>query len=95
MFCSDLDVSDYGPACPQHQLVSELAPSDLGIGSIGGLLEASLSQSGFKQSEDCLSINIQRPQNISAGEKLPVLMWIHGLVDPLSAFLSQSEHSWT
>ena len=61
-------------------LTSELAPNDLGIGSIGGLLEAALSDSVFKQSEDCLSINIQRPQNTTANDKLPIVMWIHGYV---------------
>jgi acetylcholinesterase len=30
------------------------------------------------QSEDCLSINVQVPENTSADAKLPIIMWIHG-----------------
>ena len=30
------------------------------------------------ESEDCLSLNISVPQDIKAGERLPVLFWIHG-----------------
>ncbi|TQS33408.1 hypothetical protein Golomagni_06249, partial [Golovinomyces magnicellulatus] len=29
-------------------------------------------------SEDCLTLNIQRPSNVPPGTKLPVLFWIHG-----------------
>lgn len=32
----------------------------------------------YGMSENCLSINIVRPSGISAGERLPVLLWIHG-----------------
>lgn len=70
-------MSDYEPACPQYQLISEFAPNDLGLGNLG-LIEGAFSQSVFKQSEDCLSINIQRPNGTKAGDNLPVLMWIHG-----------------
>lgn len=70
-------MSDYRPACPQHQLISEFAPNDLGLGNLGRI-EGAFSQSVFKQSEDCLSINIQRPNGTKAGDNLPVLMWIHG-----------------
>jgi acetylcholinesterase len=31
------------------------------------------------QDEACLSMNVYRPQNISATEKLPVLIWVHGV----------------
>ncbi|KAL4813673.1 Alpha/Beta hydrolase protein [Aspergillus spinulosporus] len=33
---------------------------------------------GYPMSEDCLSLNIIRPSNISSSEKLPVAVWIHG-----------------
>ncbi|RDW60637.1 carboxylic ester hydrolase-37 [Coleophoma cylindrospora] len=71
------NVSDYGPACPQHDFVSLFAPSDFGLGALAGTLEAALSPV-FQQSEECLSINVQRPQNVTENSKLPVLMWIHG-----------------
>ena len=31
---------------------------------------------GGNQSEDCLTINVQRPANIKAGVKLPVMFWV-------------------
>jgi para-nitrobenzyl esterase len=34
--------------------------------------------SGSTQSEDCLVLNVWRPITIQPGEKLPVLVWIHG-----------------
>jgi acetylcholinesterase len=33
----------------------------------------------FEQDEACLSMNVFRPQNVSTAEKLPVLVWIHGV----------------
>ncbi|OAA42043.1 sterol esterase carbohydrate esterase family CE10 [Beauveria brongniartii RCEF 3172] len=72
------DVVDYGPACPQHNIVSAFAPSDLGLGLVGGFIESlPFFQKILKQDEDCLYINIQRPQDESL-KGLPVLAWIHG-----------------
>lgn len=33
----------------------------------------------YEVNEACLNMNVFRPQNVSAGEKLPVLVWIHGV----------------
>ncbi|KAE9385462.1 alpha/beta-hydrolase [Gymnopus androsaceus JB14] len=33
---------------------------------------------GAEQSEDCLFLNVFRPQNTNADAKLPILVWIHG-----------------
>jgi acetylcholinesterase len=33
----------------------------------------------YEQDEACLSMNVFRPQNISSTDKLPVLIWIHGV----------------
>jgi len=33
----------------------------------------------YEMNEACLSMNVFRPQNVSAQEKLPVLVWIHGV----------------
>ena len=70
------DVSDYGPACPQHEFTSLLAPNDLSLGGILGYLEQGLLSPLLKVDEDCLSINIQRPIGVKEGEKLPVLLWM-------------------
>lgn len=70
------DVSDYGPACPQHEATSVLAPNDLGLGAFAGAVEALLSQPVLRESEDCLNINVQVPKNIPEGTKLPVVHWM-------------------
>ncbi|KIM94539.1 hypothetical protein OIDMADRAFT_60322 [Oidiodendron maius Zn] len=56
------DVSDYRPACPQHETTSVLAPNDLGLGAFAGAVEALLSQPVLRESEDCLNINVQVPK---------------------------------
>lgn len=33
----------------------------------------------YPQDEACLNFNLYRPQNVSLDEKLPVLIWIHGV----------------
>jgi acetylcholinesterase len=33
----------------------------------------------FPQSEACLSMNVFRPKHVSADDKVPVLIWIHGV----------------
>lgn len=33
----------------------------------------------YDVNEACLNMNVFRPQNVSADEKLPVLVWIHGV----------------
>jgi len=33
---------------------------------------------GSSGDEDCLFLNVYRPQGVSAGDKLPVMVWIHG-----------------
>ncbi|PHH83237.1 hypothetical protein CDD82_2848 [Ophiocordyceps australis] len=69
---------DYGPACPQHSLGSLFAPNDLGLGFLTGVIQSLPPFHRFiKTSEDCLFINVQRPQNQTL-QNLPVLVWIHG-----------------
>ncbi|KAL5335517.1 Alpha/Beta hydrolase protein [Aspergillus crustosus] len=72
------DATRYGDACPQQQLVSVLAPNDLKLGALLGLAEFALLNPALKQSEDCLSINVQTPSGISPDANLPVILWIHG-----------------
>lgn len=40
--------------------------------------EARFNLTEGSENEDCLSINISVPEDIKAGERLPVLFWIHG-----------------
>jgi carboxylesterase type B len=72
------EATDYGPACPQQNLVaSPLYQQNRVIGSTLGFLQ-SFIQPVLRQDEDCLSINVQIPQGINDTANLPVLMWIHG-----------------
>lgn len=70
------NVSDYGPACPQHQATSALAPNDLRLGAFAGAVEALLTRPVLRESEECLNINVQVPKNIPKGTKLPVVHWV-------------------
>lgn len=54
----------YGPSCPQP-LGDELG-APLVLGNV------------TDTSEDCLNLNIARPRGTAAGDKLPVMVWIHG-----------------
>ncbi|KAK2768456.1 hypothetical protein FQN54_000311 [Arachnomyces sp. PD_36] len=81
--------TDYGPACPQHEVTSILAPDDLGLGALAGSVEALLSRPVLRESEDCLNINVQVPKDIPEGTKLPVVHWIHG-----GGFVAGSNAAW-
>lgn len=73
------DATDYGPACPQHELVaSPLYQENAEVGELLGFAEAVLLPNVTRQAEDCLSINVQVPRGVTNTSKLPVLMWIHG-----------------
>lgn len=73
------DATDYGPACPQQELVaSPLEQGNAQVGELLGLIEATVLPNITRQAEDCLSINVQVPKGVKDTSKLPVLMWIHG-----------------
>lgn len=61
---SEVVAQSYGPSCPQP-LGDELG-APLVLGNV------------TDTSEDCLNLNIARPQGTVAGDKLPVMVWIHG-----------------
>jgi len=60
------DASRYGPQCPQPQ---NFRPR--------GRDEAAPTPAAAASSEDCLTLNVWTPAR-SAGERLPVMVWIHG-----------------
>ncbi|KAK4140564.1 Alpha/Beta hydrolase protein [Dichotomopilus funicola] len=59
---SRVNATAYGPSCPQ---LGEWAPP---------LLLANITH----MSEDCLNLNVARPKGTRAGERLPVMVFIHG-----------------
>ncbi|ROW04066.1 hypothetical protein VSDG_01168 [Cytospora chrysosperma] len=61
---STIDASSCGPACPQQ---------------LGEALAAPITLSDvIEVSEDCLNLNVARPSGTVPGDKLPVLLFIHG-----------------
>ncbi len=73
------DATKHGPTCPQQELIaSTLSKSNAGKQSLLANVEVLTNQNLMNQAEDCLSINIQVPQDYNSSMKLPVMMWIHG-----------------
>ncbi|KAH8677871.1 extracellular lipase [Xylariales sp. PMI_506] len=71
-----LDATGIGPACPQmffstdgEELLEEV---------LGYLTNNPLFTAVTDQTEDCLTINVQRPLGIEAGANLPVMVYIYG-----------------
>ncbi|SMQ51504.1 unnamed protein product [Zymoseptoria tritici ST99CH_1A5] len=71
--------TQYGDVCPQHLLNPSILAPDVGeVGEAISYVEAlPFAQKATRQSEDCLSINVQRPKDQSLKD-LPVVVWIHG-----------------
>jgi carboxylesterase type B len=95
---STIRVTTPGPSCPQR--ISHGAPSPWNqydyvnhickyLPCIRGLMYAY-----FWTAEDCLKLNVWRPNGTTAGDKLAVLVYIHGgaLIDGLS--LSSKRLTW-
>lgn len=63
---SSIDATSPGLACPQDSSVGEsFLPLYLTV---------------FREySEDCLSLNVNRPNGTTKGDKLPVMVFIHGM----------------
>ncbi|KAI1196458.1 sterol esterase [Nemania serpens] len=64
-----------GPSCPQLFFSTE---GDLITSLLGDLLDIPLFQTVTGQTEDCLTIRVQRPAGTKPDAKLPVLFWIFG-----------------
>lgn len=45
---------------------------------VGSLVDTVFNTIGLTRSEDCLLINVQAPVGATKGDKLPVVIWIHG-----------------
>ncbi|KAF7364315.1 Alpha/beta-hydrolase [Mycena sanguinolenta] len=59
----------FGDDCPQFPGTAILAVAGIPAGP---------PLRGANQSEDCLFLNVWRPEGTSAGDKLPILIYIHG-----------------
>ncbi|KAI0970901.1 sterol esterase [Xylaria arbuscula] len=69
------DATGSGPACPQMFFSTT---GDLLTSLLGDLIDTPLFQTVTGQTEDCLTIRVQRPAGTKANAKLPVLFWIFG-----------------
>ncbi|KAL7624242.1 hypothetical protein AAE478_005801 [Parahypoxylon ruwenzoriense] len=69
------DATGPGPSCPQMFFSTK---GDLITSVLGNLINTPLLQVATGQTEDCLTMRVQRPGGIQSGAKLPVLFWIFG-----------------
>ncbi|KAI1125729.1 sterol esterase [Nemania abortiva] len=69
------DATGVGPSCPQMFFSTE---GDLLTSLLGDLINTPLFQTVTGQTEDCLTMRVQRPAGTKADAKLPVLFWIFG-----------------
>lgn len=60
---TEIVATAYGPACPQP---------------LGQALPPLFLANVTNVSEDCLNLNVARPKSASVGDKLPVMVFIHG-----------------
>ncbi|GAO16369.1 uncharacterized protein UV8b_00274 [Ustilaginoidea virens] len=67
-----------GPAGACPQMVASTSSRGFLSGLLGKIANLPLVQIITRQSEDCLTITVVRPEGTTAGAKLPVLFWILG-----------------
>nr|AAX85209.1 sterol esterase [Ophiostoma piceae] len=70
------DTTGIGPSCPQMYLST--GNGELLFQLVGNLINIPLFQTATLSSEDCLTLNIQRPAGTTSNSSLPVLFWIFG-----------------
>ncbi|KAI0193790.1 sterol esterase precursor [Xylaria flabelliformis] len=69
------DASGSGPSCPQFFFSTQ---GDLITQVLGNLTNTPFFQTVTGQTEDCLTMRVQRPAGTKPDAKLPVLFWIFG-----------------
>ncbi|KAI1352782.1 sterol esterase [Xylaria sp. FL0043] len=69
------DATGLGPSCPQMFFSTS---GDLLTSVLGDLIDTPLFQTVTGQTEDCLTMRVQRPAGTKANAKLPVFFWIFG-----------------
>ncbi|KAI1427507.1 sterol esterase [Xylaria sp. FL1777] len=69
------DATGLGPSCPQMFFSTK---GDLLTSVLGNLIDTPLFQTVTGQTEDCLTMRVQRPAGTKSNAKLPVLFWIFG-----------------
>lgn len=70
------DATGLAPACPQ--MYFSTGSSNFLVEVLANLLNNPLIQTITGATEDCLTMNVQRPAGVTAGTGLPVLFWIFG-----------------
>ncbi|KAF8195109.1 Alpha/Beta hydrolase protein [Pholiota molesta] len=74
--------TSYGASCMQQSAPFPVSLRDIFGKSIPSIPAANggnnTNSSGPPQSEDCLTINVIKPSNVSADSRLPVVVWIFG-----------------
>ncbi|KAK8134333.1 Alpha/Beta hydrolase protein [Apiospora sp. TS-2023a] len=71
-----IDATGAGPSCPQMFFTT--GGNDIIPKVIGNLINTPFFQVVTQQTEDCLTMRVQRPAGTKAGDKLPVFFWIFG-----------------
>ncbi|KAI0882602.1 sterol esterase [Annulohypoxylon maeteangense] len=69
------DATGIGPSCPQMFFSTK---GDLITSVLGDLINTPLLQTVTGQTEDCLTMRVQRPSGTTSNSKLPVFFWIFG-----------------
>ncbi|TFK42160.1 Alpha/Beta hydrolase protein [Crucibulum laeve] len=76
-YTTSITATQYGPACPQ-QSASFLHVPNI-IDELENVVDKVLNHTEKQESEDCLTINVIRPENVTSSDKLPVVLWIFGV----------------
>ncbi|CAG9997142.1 unnamed protein product [Clonostachys byssicola] len=71
-----LELPEVAPACIQMHL-SDVDTTGIPAEAVPAVQRLSQTPE-TPQSEDCLTVTVQRPAGVSPGQRLPVLAWIHG-----------------